>query len=144
MIERNTALQVGNIITADGVANTGFVFRENVVPHNAYGIFGSGTGVGTPSLARYCPGAVVTDNVIAGGSAGQYPAGNFFPRSLDGVGFVDRARGDYRLAGSSPYKRRGADGKGPGADFDALTAVLALGREPSLPPSSSHLTKGGA
>ncbi|HSB80588.1 MAG TPA: hypothetical protein VLM91_17540, partial [Candidatus Methylomirabilis sp.] len=52
VIEHNTALQAGNIITADGAADTGFVFKGNVVAHNAYGIIGSGTAVGNSTLTR--------------------------------------------------------------------------------------------
>ena len=62
---------------------------------------------------------------MAGGNAAHYPVGNFFPTSLDAVGFVDRARGDSRLSNSSPYKRRGSDGKDVGVDFDALAAAMA-------------------
>ncbi|HSB80055.1 MAG TPA: hypothetical protein VLM91_14845, partial [Candidatus Methylomirabilis sp.] len=138
------ALQAGNIITADGAADTGFVFKGNVVAHNAYGIIGSGTAVGNSTLTRFFPQALVRDNVIVGGNPGQYPAGNFFPRSLDAVGFADPPRGDYRLADSSPYKRAGADGKGPGVDFDTLKTALSMGRPPAHLPLSSRMPRGGA
>ena len=51
--------------------------------------------------------------------------GNFFPPAVDKVGFVDRAAGNYRLAGSSPYRRAGTDGKDIGADVDALRDAAA-------------------
>lgn len=49
-----------------------------------------------------------------------YPSDNFFPASLEAVGFVDHAGGNYRLAPFSPYRKAGTDGKDIGADIDAL------------------------
>jgi hypothetical protein len=43
-----------------------------------------------------------------------------FPTSLDKVGFVDLARGNYRLGPSSPYRKAGIGGRAVGADLDAL------------------------
>lgn len=123
VIEHNTAVQTGPIIVAEGPPHVGFVFRDNIAPHNAYGILGTGTGVGNPTLMRYFPGAIVAGNVIIGGTATQYPSGNFFPASVEQVGFVNFPRGDYRLAGSSRY-RWVAAGRDPGIDLSALRAAL--------------------
>lgn len=142
VIERNTALQTGNIITADGFPHPGFVFRGNVVPHNAYGIIGSDTGVGNPALARYFPGAVVRENVIVGGNPQQYPPDNDFPRSLDEVGIADPARGDSTLARSGPFKRHGAKGKEVGVDLHALATALAGTLPSDLPFSPGSLPRG--
>jgi hypothetical protein len=127
VIEHNTALHTDNIITADGDAAARFAFRDNITPHNEYGIIGSGTGIGGPTLTTYFPDAVVQKNVIAGGNARQYPSGNFFPPSLAAVGFVDAARGDYRLSPASRYRRAGSEGRDPGADIDALNAAFRKG-----------------
>ena len=82
-IEHNTASQTGGIVFGgDNAAHTGFVFRNNVVPHNEHGITGSNTGPGQPTLERYFPDAVVTGNVIAGAASAQYPRGNHFPASV--------------------------------------------------------------
>jgi hypothetical protein len=125
VIEHNTAFQTGTIIMADGLPHAGFVYRANIAPHNEYGIFGSGSGVGIPTLTTYFPGNVVRDNVIIGGDSGQYPPGNFFPSEIEDLRFVDRAGGDYRLASLGLFKRSDSDGKAPGVDFAALcTAVL--------------------
>lgn len=82
IIEHNTAYQTGHVIIADGKPHHGFIFRHNVAPHNQYGIFGSGTGVGHKTLEHYFPGSVVENNVLAGGPARAYPSGNHFPRQL--------------------------------------------------------------
>ncbi len=133
--DHNTAFQPGNVIVADGVSHTGFVYTNNLTPHNTYGIFGSGTGVGNPTLAAYFPGSLCTKNVLAGGTSSDYPAGNFFPATLGNVGFVDLAGGNYRLASGSPYRGAGTDGKDVGADIDAIQA--AINGVPSSPPPPS-------
>ena len=125
VIEHNTAFQTGNIITAEGAVHTGFVYRNNLTPHNAYGILGTGTAPGQPTLDTCFPGAVVAKNVMVGGSAAVYPGGNFFPASLVDVGFVDYSRGDYRLSRSSRYKRAATDGRDVGVNLDELFAAMA-------------------
>jgi cellulose synthase/poly-beta-1,6-N-acetylglucosamine synthase-like glycosyltransferase len=121
-IDHNTAIQTGSVLFGgDGAPHTGFVFQNNVVPHNEHGITGSGTGPGTPSLERYFPEAVVRRNVLAGAAAGQYPRDNFFPASLDQLGArADRNILRLKLAGSFAA----TDGSAPGADVAALEKAL--------------------
>ena len=127
VIEHNTAFQTGPIIMAEGAPNTGFVYRHNITLHNEYGVKGTGSGVGIPTLVRYFPGAVFEGNVLMGQPtfSSLYPPGNYFPPTLGAVGFSDLAAGDYRLAPSSPYKRRASSGGDIGVDIAALD--LALG-----------------
>ncbi len=82
VVRNNKALQTDSIIMSDGAPHRRFVFEGNVVPHNRYGITGDSTQPGMHSLDRHFPGALVRNNVIAGGSRGAYPDGNHFPRSL--------------------------------------------------------------
>jgi hypothetical protein len=67
---------------------------------------------------------VVRRNVFVGAPSDSYPTDNFFPASVDAVGFVDRTRGNYRLAASSPYKRAASDGRDPGADISAVASAI--------------------
>ena len=47
-------------------------------------------------------------NVLAGGPASKYPAGNLFPTVAVWQGqFANYAGGDYHLKDSSAYKRAG-------------------------------------
>jgi len=126
VIDHNTAFQAENILMADGEPHLGFVFRNNIVPHNNYGIIGTGTGVGNPTLLKYFPDGIVKHNIIAGGHAAQYLPDNFFPSSLDDVRFMDRHSGNYQLASSSRYKRAGSNGKDLGVDYDALCAAMPV------------------
>ena len=123
-IQHNTALQTGTPVLADGRPDAGFVYADNIAPHNAYGIIGSGTGIGLATLASYFPGGAVRRDVLVDGPAALYPPGNFFPATLNDVGFVDLTDGDYSLAPSSPYRNMASDGKDVGADFSELCAAL--------------------
>jgi hypothetical protein len=124
-VAHNTVFQSQHAILASGRVTSDFVFRDNLVMHNDYGIFGDAVGVGAPALAKYMPGAVFKGNLLVGATnPSLYPSGNYFPASLGAVGLVAPAAGDYRLAPNSPYKRRGSDGADPGCDFDALAAAM--------------------
>ena len=107
-INHNTGLQTGSIIVADGEANTGFVYTNNLTAHGDYGVFGGGVGEGVAALAAYFPGSVFIKNVIVGGDpayppSGYYPSGNFFPATLEEVGFVDLQGGKFGLTRRSLY-----------------------------------------
>jgi hypothetical protein len=127
-VDHNTVLHTGNDVTVYGPVSEGFVFTNNVMAHNSYGVIGAGQSSGQGTLRTYLPGAVFRRNVIAGGSSGYpffYPDDNFFPTRLSKVGFADPAGGDYRLAADSPYRGKATDGKDVGCDFDALAAATA-------------------
>lgn len=132
-ISHNTALNTDNIISSDGRPHPRMVFTDNIVMHNRYGIIGADTGIGMLSLQRHFPEATVAGNVMINGPARSYPAGNFFPNSLEDVGFIDAAGGDYRLRQSSPY--RNSSGEFAGVDFQALCNALAATERPPYCPA---------
>src|SRR5262249_49661065 len=105
------------------MVNEGLVFRNNLLPHNEYGVKGDGQGSGNETINTYFPGSVFRRNVMVGGPSADYPPDNFFPPSFDQVGFTNLAGGNYRLASASPYKNAGTDGKDIGCDIDALIAA---------------------
>ncbi|MGE0131189.1 MAG: fibronectin type III domain-containing protein [Blastocatellales bacterium] len=122
-IDHNTGFATGKILATDtnkGL-NKALVFTNNIVAHNNYGVSGSGTGVGLPTLNRWWTSYVFQKNVIVGGQASNYPSGNYFINSFSEVGFVDMAKGDYRLSSSSPYRSAGTDGKDIGCQFGVST-----------------------
>jgi hypothetical protein len=129
-IEHNTVDQSGNIISAYGGSRNapklvdGFVFRKNVVRHNAYGVHGADRGVGSDSLKAYFPGAVFEGNVIAGGEARHYPGRNVFIAADDFARqFLDLAAGDFRPAAGSRLRDGGA--RAAGADPDIVAKARA-------------------
>ena len=85
-IEHNTVSQSGNIIMAyggtknDPITVAGFVFRDNLIRHNQYGVHGSDRAVGQDTLDAFFPGAVFESNAIAGGDPETLPEGQHLPR----------------------------------------------------------------
>ncbi|HYP52284.1 MAG TPA: hypothetical protein VEQ42_02025 [Pyrinomonadaceae bacterium] len=133
-VSRNTVFQTNHLILAYGEPTTDFVFRDNIAPHNDYGVFGDAMGSGTPAIARYFPGALFAGNLLVGAPPNvAYPPRNFAPPTPRAVGFNDLAGGDYRLAPASQYKRRASDGRDPGADIDALRPALKAAEGVYLP-----------
>lgn len=86
VVENNTMLGDGNILSLGGSPIPGFIFRRNIVrkvvtPYQSYGVFGNAIGEGNAALNTYTSGATFTENVLAGATASaysQYP-GNTFP-----------------------------------------------------------------
>jgi hypothetical protein len=131
-IDHNTVINDGSsTIMAYGETSTGFVLTNNVLLDNLWGIKGDNTGLGNVALSMYFPRAQVFSNIFAGSNPALYPVANFYPASLNAIGLVNVAGGNFRLSGDSIYRRGGTDGTDPGTDFDALHAAL------STPPPSS-------
>jgi hypothetical protein len=133
-VEHNTVLHTAQVVITEGRQHTGFVYRNNLSRHNESGVAGTGTATGLNTLNAYFPGYVFAKNVLTGGPAQAYPGGNFFPASLNEVGFVDLSGGDYHLSATSPYKGAGTDGKDIGADIDAIQAAMTGGAGSPPPP----------
>ncbi len=117
LVENNTVIHDGSVTIAYGKPIKGFIFRNNIVFNNEYGFFGDGLGGGRPAIARYFPGALISNNVIVGGNAGDYGGSNFYPSSVGQVGFNALLQGDLRLRADSQFLKRGI-----GANLDPKTA----------------------
>lgn len=100
VISRNTAMQTGAIIVTDGKGlHESLRFTGNVVPHNEYGIVGTGAAPGLGTLRRDFPAATVTGNVLIAADATRYPSGNRFPPSLDVVGTLSEVKPEAGRSG---------------------------------------------
>ena len=122
-IDHNTAFQTRNVISAEGVSK-GFVYTNNITPHNRYGVHGSDLATGLDTLTHDFPGSVFAGNVLIHGKCSDYPAGNYCPATLEDVGFVDYSGGNFRLAQGSPFRGAATDGADIGADIDAVEAAV--------------------
>ena len=122
VFDHNTAFHTDNVIVAEGDPHARFVFSNNIVQQNQYGIVGTGTGTGLQTLSKYFPGAQVKGNVFVGGSAAVYPPNNFFPATLKDVGLAQRMRGWPRLSAVSRFRGAATDGSDIGAALEATPA----------------------
>jgi hypothetical protein len=139
-VEHNTVMQSGHIVSVYGGTptaprvSTGFRFVSNIVKHNTYGIYGNAVGTGNPAIATYFPGSVIVGNVMAGGAANVYPAGNVFP-TVDSLmaQFENPTADNYRLLATSSLRSL-AQGV-PGVDVDELQRAMAgqTGAPPAAP-----------
>jgi hypothetical protein len=122
VFDHNTVFTDGSsVVYADVTTVEGFVFTNNILPdNNGWAIMGSGAAPGMDSINTYYPDGVFADNVIAGGDPTIYPPANYFPPTLDAVGFVSLFSGNYQLAPSSPYKNAATDGLDVGVDVTQL------------------------
>jgi hypothetical protein len=125
------SLYSGSIINASGAQVpggpiVGLVFTNNLIKHNAYGIFGSSQAYGNGSLNYYAPGAIVRRNVIGSDKSvtSRYPTDNQFPTvAVFMTHFLNPNVRDYRLISSSTYIDAGLDGLDQGCTL--LAALLA-------------------
>ena len=151
IVDHNTIFNTGTVVFADSPPISGFVYTNNLSKHNAYGIDGQSTASGTATLDAFFPGWVFGGNVLAGGPASSYPAGNFFPTVAQfEASFVNLAAGDLRLVAGSPFRNAGTDGKDIGADMGAVAnAAATIGGTsasggPVPPPPSPPPPAGGS
>src|SRR3989449_1987225 len=135
--DHNTVLHTGNVITADGRPHTGFVFTNNIAPHNLYGVIGTNHGPGNDSLNVYFPVREFRRNLIPGASTTAYPGDNFYPPGIGDVGFTNLSGGNYRLSDSSPSKNAGTDGKDVGADIPSVEKATCGAVNGTYCPSSN-------
>jgi len=115
-IDRNTIIQEhgAGFIQVEGPPIPGFVFTNNIVRQNVYGIAGRDHAPGNDSLKTYFPGARFTANVIADGDASRYPSGNEFPSFQDLCAqMMSCVEQVYRLKPEAKWRGVGADLQAP-------------------------------
>jgi len=121
----HTAYPTSALYMADGSEKlTNFTFTNNLATNSARGICGSGQKQGTAVINAYFTNWVVSKNVITGAPADAYPAGNFFPATMDAVRFTSYANGNYTLSADSPYKSAATDGTDIGANLSVVPGVV--------------------
>ena len=99
----------------------GYRVENNLLQHNQQGISWSESLFDIDALNAAAPlGYTFFGNAIQGGTAARFPTGNFFPPTLNDIGYANLALGDLRLRPSSPYWRAATDGKDIGADAAAV------------------------
>ncbi len=130
-VEHNTVQQAGNIISSEK-PSLRFVFRNNIVQYNDYGMacFVPGPPCADNMACHCLPDATIKGNVIANNANigsnypidKNFPTGNLFVTSYDKLGFIDHLHGNWRLAPNSKFRGKASDGKDPGIDFTSFEA----------------------
>jgi hypothetical protein len=120
VIDHNTVFHTGNIASAFGDPSPGFVFTNNILNHNEYGLIGDGQGPGISTLDAYFPGATMAGNIIAGAPESQYPSRNHYPSSLDRNIFTSMEGWNFNLSERCAYRKKATDGKDPGCDLNQI------------------------
>jgi hypothetical protein len=130
-VEHNTVMHSGTVISAYGRRNSapavivGFAFRNNMMRHNTYGVKGADLATGLDTLATYFPGFVFERNVLAGGDARYYPAGNYFPSVTEFQNaFTNAAAGDFSLVSESSFRTAASNGGSIGADVSRVNSAV--------------------
>lgn len=99
----------------------GYRVENNLLQHNQQGISWSESLFDIDALNAAAPlGYVFRGNVMQGGTAARFPTGNYFPLTLNDIGYADLTLRDLRLKPSSPYWHAATDGKDIGADAAAV------------------------
>jgi hypothetical protein len=96
-------------------------YTNNLAYHNAYGVKGDGTGVGTPSLVAHTKAFVWTNNVLAGGAGQTYPSVTWLPTVIEHESQFDK---DYGLLPGSPYLNAATDGRALGVDWSQPMPIV--------------------
>jgi hypothetical protein len=120
VIENNTIVNSGNIVSAYSMPTKGLVFRNNIVFENEYGFKGDGTASGIPTIDKFFPGARISGNAIIGGRADRYRSENFFFPSLKDLGY-DLKR--FSFEPGSRFRRDPTSGMTLGATSNSDTAI---------------------
>ena len=108
LVAHNTWSNAGLMaISFDAQANQRLVVHSNVIPNGAYGVKGSGTGIGNTTLSAYAPGSVFAYDVIVGGDCKLYPTTTTCPST----------------APTSPAN--GYDGRAIGPDMSKVSSKTA-------------------
>jgi len=137
VIDHNTAFgELSALVFFDGrPLATGFIYTNNIAPPGTYSLHAL-EGASDPIIRR---------NVIywdgRGNESSPRPADNFYPKSIDRIGFGNVVEGQYQLLPTSPYKNKGTDGKDIGADLIAIRAATAGVIEGRIPSTAGGHTK---
>ena len=107
-IDHNTAFQTGFLMVFDDGTSYNVNYTNNI-SNVGWGVVGNGTAEGSPTVNGYMGGGQVTSNVLIGGNGNRYPAGNYFPSSVDQVGFVNFNGANFNLNPGSAYAGAGAN-----------------------------------
>ena len=107
-IANNTAFNRGNIATIYDNIPRGFVMRDNIVGLGAYGVHAALDMKGDQARQMFNGNIFMNLNGVGDGDA-AIPSANTVVHGPGDVRFADIPNGDYRLAGTSKFRGKGAE-----------------------------------
>lgn len=119
LISNNTAFNTGNLATFHGTMPKNFVFRDNIAGHGNYGVHGL-PNIKSPDAQRMFQNNLIVNNRRIDRYDSSFPAGNLWIDDYAGVGFLNFAQKDLRLAANSRFKAKGANKSDIGCDIAKL------------------------
>lgn len=127
-IAHNTVFQNGLIIKAYGTPTSNFVFRDNIVAYNKYGVAAFDFLDGSAATKQYFSqilknNLIVNNQTIAPGNF-YIPAGNFKLNDYAEVGFADFSGKNFRLAVGSRFKGKATNKADIGCDIESLLSKM--------------------
>jgi hypothetical protein len=132
-IRHNTVIGDGTVFLEGStpVVN-GWTVYDNIMTLG-YGVAGTGTGAGLPTVTVWTQNYDWNNNVIVGAGGFTYGENSQFhgfrySANNGSVGFTNSSLtnvSDFLLTSSSPYKNAGTDGKDIGADINAILAAMS-------------------
>ena len=150
-VTNNTVMHSGTVVSVYGKQNglpwpvDGFVFRDNLMRHNKYGVKGDSRDIGLDTLAAFFTSYTFDRNVLAGGEASKYPAGNYFP-TVDAfqTAFVDPADGNFTLVAGNAFGTMSETGGALGADMGGVNSMTQGLSSPVGPAPVQSTSSGGS
>lgn len=131
VVEHNTVSHAGHVVAVYGAPGRniavvdGFLFRDNLMRHNTYGVKGNDVAVGMQTLSAYFSNLTFERNALAGGDPSRYPVGNYFPSIAEfEASFRNAPAGDFTLVPGSPFATAASDGTALGADVARVDALV--------------------
>jgi hypothetical protein len=135
VIDHTTGFEDVVLIMTEGPEKLpGLVYTNNITPFGRYGI------MGLTASDLLMKGNVIYGDGRGNGSSPQ-PADNFFPASIDKVGFTSLPEGQYELLPASRYKNKATDRRDIGADVGAIGAATAGVVEGRIPSHDADLPR---
>jgi hypothetical protein len=144
IFDHNTTFTDNTFLYLAGIAGNGttanVAVTNNLSAYGVYGIGGTGTDPGTPTLSTYLSPYTWNDiafiNSTGTTDGNAWPSGTFWSTQV-GVQFTNFSSGNYQLLSGSPYHDAGTDGRDIGVwDWTCLNNDSAAALTGKFVPSA--------
>ncbi len=117
LIANNTSFNVGNPLMFHGEMPKNFLFRDNIVAHDSYGVQGH-PNIKSADGQRIFQNNLIFNSKKINKSDSVFPNGNIWIEDYKNIGFINAAQKDFRLAANSKFKAKGKNGVDIGSNLN--------------------------